>query len=92
MAWEHVADELSHLRGKLVRTDAEDAQKPMFPAPAGAPPPTPTGMPSPTASSVSQGEGYRMILISRLDARHAKGELTDEEYEAEKRKIQGGTD
>jgi uncharacterized membrane protein len=31
-----------------------------------------------------------MILISRLDARHDKGEISDEEYEAEKRKIQGG--
>ncbi len=100
MAREHTAEELSQATGKEVGTDAasilgsaagliEDAQKQTFTAPPGAPPPSPTGIPSPTASSVSQGEGYRMILISRLDARHDKGELTDEEYEAEKHKLLG---
>ncbi len=101
MAREHAADELSQTTGKPVAADAEsilgsaaglieDAQKQMFTAPAGAPPPTPTGIPSPTASSVSHGDGYRMILISRLDARHDKGEISDEDYETEKRKIEGG--
>jgi uncharacterized membrane protein len=33
-----------------------------------------------------------MILLSRLEARHNQGEITDDEYEAEKRKIQGGAD
>ncbi len=100
MAREHAADELSQATGTQVGTDAasilgavgglvEDAQKQMFTAQPGAPSPTPTGIPSPAASSVSQGEGYRMILISRLDARHDRGELTDEEYEAEKRKLLG---
>jgi Short C-terminal domain len=101
MAREHAADELSQFTGKPVGTDAEsilgsaaglidDAQKHMFTASPGAAPPAPA--PHAPTSSVSQGEGYRMILISRLDARHDKGELTDEEYEVEKRKIQGGAD
>src|SRR6266516_3678805 len=89
MAREHAAEELSQATGKPVAADSEsilgstaglieDAQKQMFTAPAGASPPTPTGTPSPTAPSVSQGEGYRMMLISRLDARHDKGEISDE--------------
>ena len=99
MAREHAADELSQFTHKPVGADAEsilgsaaglveDAQKQMFTAPPGAPPPAPA--PRAPSTQVSQGDGYRMILISRLDARHDKGEITDEEYEAEKRKIQGG--
>ena len=99
MAREHAADELSQFTDKPVGTDAEsilgsaaglieDAQKQMFTAPPSAPPPAPA--PHVASTQVSQGEGYRMILISRLDARHDKGEISDEEYEAEKRKIQGG--
>jgi putative oligomerization/nucleic acid binding protein len=99
MAREHAADELSQFTHKPVGADAEsilgsaaglveDAQKQMFTAPPGAPPPAPA--PRAPSTQVSQGDGYRMILISRLDARHDKGEITDEEYKAEKRKIQGG--
>ncbi len=99
MAREHAADELSQFTNKPVGADAEsilgsaaglieDAQKQMFTAPPGAPSPAPA--PHAPSTQVSQGEGYRMILISRLDARHDKGEITDEEYEAEKGKIQGG--
>jgi hypothetical protein len=99
MARESAADELSQFTGKPVGTDAEsilgsaaglidDAQKHMFTASPGASQPVPA--PHVPSTQVSQGEGYRMILISRLDARHDKGEISDEEYEAEKRKIQGG--
>jgi hypothetical protein len=98
MARERAAEELSQFTGKPVGTDAEsilgsaaglidDAQKHMFTASPAAPPAPVPRVPS---TQVSQGEGYRMILISRLDARHDRGEITDEEYEAEKRKIQGG--
>jgi putative oligomerization/nucleic acid binding protein len=101
MARERAADELSQLTGRQTGTDTgsildatagklDDVQKHMFTAPPGAPTPAPA--PHASTSSASQGEGYRMILISRLDARHDKGELSDEEYEAEKRKLQGGAD
>jgi hypothetical protein len=101
MARERAAEELSQLTGRQTGTDTEsildatagmldDVQKHMFTAPPGAPPPAPA--PHAPTSSVSQGEGYRMILLSRLDARHDRGEISDDEYEMEKRKIQGGAD
>jgi hypothetical protein len=103
MAREHAADELSEQTGKPVGSDVgsildspagliDDARKQMWTAPPGSPP---GAAPTPSAAApapVSHGEGYRMILLSRLEARHNQGEITDDEYEAEKRKIQGGAD
>jgi len=106
MSAERTADELSGLTGKPVNADTgsildatagliDDAGNQMFTGPAGATPtpvvPTPAPpAPSNRATPVGPGEGYRMVLLSRLDARHDAGEISDEDYEAEKRKLEGG--
>ena len=83
MSAEHAADELSSLTGKPVAADTGS----ILDATAGLIDDAGKQM---FTGPRGPGEGYRMVLLSRLDARHDAGEIGDEEYEAEKRKLEGG--